>query len=209
MVTRRPADAVDAILGQWRRERPDLDTGPMGPIGRLKRCTALVQRHLDENFARFGLSFWEFDVLATLRRSGRPYRLTPTALFSALMVTSGTMTNRLQRLESRKPRGRPQPAGATHAPGPAARRSRGRGPSGHRTGPVGTPVRAGTRQPRRPPVFAAARIGGRRREHLSPAADAGKGKGPEVIRALGVGGAGGNRTPVRKPSTDSSTCLAD
>jgi DNA-binding MarR family transcriptional regulator len=101
MVTRRPADAVDTILDQWRRERPDLDTGPMGPIGRLKRCTALVQRRLEENFARFGLSFWEFDVLATLRRSGSPYRLTPTALFSALMVTSGTMTHRLQRLESR------------------------------------------------------------------------------------------------------------
>ncbi|QNP60402.1 MarR family winged helix-turn-helix transcriptional regulator [Paenacidovorax monticola] len=93
-------DAVDAILAQWRRERPDLDTGPMGPIGRLKRCAALMERRLETTFARFGLSFWEFDMLATLRRSGAPYRLAPTALFSTLMVTSGTMTHRLQKLEA-------------------------------------------------------------------------------------------------------------
>lgn len=93
-------DAVDAILAQWRRERPDLDTGPMGPIGRLKRCAALMERRLETAFARFGLSFWEFDMLATLRRSGAPYRLAPTALFSTLMVTSGTMTHRLQKLEA-------------------------------------------------------------------------------------------------------------
>lgn len=95
------SDAVDAILDQWRRERPDLDASPMGPIGRLKRCAALMQRRLDECFVRFGLSFWEFDVLATLRRQGAPYRLAPTALFSALMVTSGTMTHRLKQLEAR------------------------------------------------------------------------------------------------------------
>ncbi|WKB50701.1 MarR family winged helix-turn-helix transcriptional regulator [Eleftheria terrae] len=93
-------DAVDAILDQWRRERPDLVLGPMATIGRLKRCSALVQRRLDETFSAFGLSGGEFDVMATLRRSGRPYSLAPTALFSALMVTSGTMTHRLQRLES-------------------------------------------------------------------------------------------------------------
>ncbi|MGH8808769.1 MAG: MarR family winged helix-turn-helix transcriptional regulator, partial [Noviherbaspirillum sp.] len=70
-----------------------------GTIGRIKRCAALLQRKLDETFAAFGLSSWEFDVLATLRRSGAPYRMAPTALFSALMITSGTMTHRLQRLE--------------------------------------------------------------------------------------------------------------
>ena len=96
----RPADAVDAILAQWRRERPDLDVGPMGPIGRLKRCAALLQRQLDQTFAKFGMSSWEFDVLATLRRSGAPYCLAPTALFSSLMITSGTMTHRMQRLEA-------------------------------------------------------------------------------------------------------------
>ena len=95
-----PPDAVDAILAQWHRERPDLDVGPMGPIGRIKRCAALLQRRLDETFAEFGLSFWEFDMLATLRRSGAPYCLAPTTLFSTLMVTSGTMTHRMNKLEA-------------------------------------------------------------------------------------------------------------
>ncbi|MBC7857934.1 MAG: MarR family transcriptional regulator [Burkholderiaceae bacterium] len=99
-MTKRQLDAVDAILEQWRRERPDLETSPMGPVGRLKRCAALLQRKLDRTFSAFGLSSWEFDVLATLRRSGAPYRLAPTVLFSALMITSGTMTHRLQRLEA-------------------------------------------------------------------------------------------------------------
>lgn len=94
-------DAVDNILAQWHRERPDLDVSPMGVIGRLKRCAALVQQQLDATFAEFDMSGWEFDMLATLRRSGAPYRLAPTALFSTLMVTSGTMTHRLQRLEAR------------------------------------------------------------------------------------------------------------
>lgn len=96
----RPRDAVDLILGQWHRERPDLDVAPMGPIGRVRRCAALLQRSLDATFSEFGLSSWEFDVLATLRRSGAPYCMAPTALFSALMVTSGTMTHRLQRLDA-------------------------------------------------------------------------------------------------------------
>ncbi|MFY7864182.1 MarR family winged helix-turn-helix transcriptional regulator [Roseateles sp.] len=95
-------DAVDKILGQWARERPDLDASPMGPIGRLRRCSALMQRRLEETFSQFGLSAWEFDVLATLRRSGAPYCLAPTALFSTLMVTSGTMTHRMRGLESRE-----------------------------------------------------------------------------------------------------------
>jgi DNA-binding MarR family transcriptional regulator len=94
-------DAVDVILQQWRRELPDLDTSPMGPIGRIKRCAAFLQRRLDETFSAHGMSSWEFDVLATLRRSGKPFCLTPTALFSALMITSGTMTHRLQSLEAR------------------------------------------------------------------------------------------------------------
>lgn len=100
MATKRTRDSVDAILDQWRRERPDLDVAPMGPIGRLKRCSALLQRELDRSFAEFGLSAWEFDMLATLRRSGAPYCLAPTALFMSMMVTSGTMTHRLQRLEA-------------------------------------------------------------------------------------------------------------
>ncbi|WP_246183799.1 MarR family winged helix-turn-helix transcriptional regulator [Pandoraea anhela] len=92
---------MDKILAQWHSERPDLDVSPMGVIGRLKRCAALVQQQLDATFAEFDMSGWEFDMLATLRRAGSPYRLAPTALFSTLMVTSGTMTHRLQRLEAR------------------------------------------------------------------------------------------------------------
>ena len=98
---RRQTDAVDAILDQWARERPDLDTSPMGPIGRIKRCAALLQQRVESNLAQFDLSLWEFDMLATLRRSGAPYRLSPTELFSALMVTSGTMTHRLKTLETK------------------------------------------------------------------------------------------------------------
>lgn len=97
----RPPDRVDTILEQWARERPDLDSSPMGPIGRIKRCAALLEQRLEECFARFGMSLWEFDVLATLRRSGAPFCLTPTALFSTLMVTSGTMTHRMKSLETR------------------------------------------------------------------------------------------------------------
>ena len=104
MASTRPArslDAVDDILVQWQRERPDLDVSPMGIIGRLNRCTALLTRKVEEVFAQFDLSVWEFDMLAALRRSGAPYRLAPTTLFSTLMVTSGTMTHRMQRLEHR------------------------------------------------------------------------------------------------------------
>ncbi|MGO3891509.1 MAG: MarR family winged helix-turn-helix transcriptional regulator [Paenalcaligenes sp.] len=94
-------DAVELILSQWRRERPDLDVEIMGPIGRINRCAMLLEQRLDACFAEFGLCLWEFDVLAALRRSGTPYCLSPTVLFSTLMVTSGTMTHRLKRLESK------------------------------------------------------------------------------------------------------------
>ena len=97
----RAPDAVDAILAQWQRERPDLDASPMGPIGRIKRCAALLEQQLEASFEAFDLSLWEFDMLAALRRSGAPCRLSPTELFSTLMVTSGTMTHRLKRLETR------------------------------------------------------------------------------------------------------------
>ncbi|AXE31283.1 MarR family transcriptional regulator [Chromobacterium phragmitis] len=101
MPTDKPADAVDCILAQWARERPDLDVSPMGVIGRLSRCAALLSQRLDSVFAEYGLSGWEFDVLATLRRAGAPYCLAPTELFSSLMVTSGTMTHRLKVLEGK------------------------------------------------------------------------------------------------------------
>jgi DNA-binding MarR family transcriptional regulator len=97
----RQRDAVDVILEQWQRERPDLDVSAMGPIGRIKRCAALLEQRLESGFAKFDLTLWEFDMLATLRRAGAPHRLSPTELFSTLMVTSGTMTHRLKRLETR------------------------------------------------------------------------------------------------------------
>ena len=99
-ISETAVDKVDFFLEQWAREMPDLDVGPMGVIGRLNRCAALMHRRLDATFEKFGLSSWEFDVLASLRRSGAPYRLAPTVLFSQLMVTSGTMTHRLQKLEA-------------------------------------------------------------------------------------------------------------
>lgn len=95
------ADAVDRILEQWKRERPDLDCSPMGPIGRLKRCALLLEPRVESAFIRHDLVSWEFDMLATLRRAGSPFILSPTQLFSTLMITSGTMTHRLKALEKR------------------------------------------------------------------------------------------------------------
>jgi DNA-binding MarR family transcriptional regulator len=94
-------DAVDLIAAQWRRERPDLDPFPMEVIGRISRLAALVQPELGRVFARFGVNGGDFDVLATLRRAGRPHRLTPGDLARSTMVTSGGMTKRLDRLEAR------------------------------------------------------------------------------------------------------------
>lgn len=92
-------DAVDAILAQWHRERPDLDVSPMGLIGRTTRLASHYRRAIGSVFAQYGLNPGEFDVLATLRRSGKPYQLSPTELFKSMMVSSGTMTNRIDRLE--------------------------------------------------------------------------------------------------------------
>jgi DNA-binding MarR family transcriptional regulator len=92
-------DPVDKILAQWRQERPDLDVSPMGVIGRVTRLAKHLEQAIQETFAEFGLTIGEFDVLATLRRSGRPYQLSPTELFNTLMVSSGTMTHRIDRLE--------------------------------------------------------------------------------------------------------------
>lgn len=98
---KKEGDAVDAIKRQWQVERPDLTLDAMGIFGRLKRCSNLMTNRLDDTFAKFDLNYWEFDVLATLRRSGEPYTLAPTALFSIMMITSGTMTHRMKRLEAR------------------------------------------------------------------------------------------------------------
>jgi DNA-binding MarR family transcriptional regulator len=93
-------DGVDGILRQWRQERPDLDATPMGVIGRLSRLSRELEQHLDPVFARHGLEAGLFDVLATLRRSGEPYRMRPADLAQAVMLTSSGTTKRLDRLES-------------------------------------------------------------------------------------------------------------
>ena len=91
-------DHVDKILTQWNAERPDLDVGPMGVIGRVKRLSAALTREMEKTWAKHGLNSASFDVLATLRRSGPPYRLSPGDLIATTMVTSGTMTNRIDQL---------------------------------------------------------------------------------------------------------------
>jgi DNA-binding MarR family transcriptional regulator len=92
-------DHVDFIQAQWAKEKPELDTSPMGVIGRISRISRYLDNMLQRNYSRFGLNGGEFDVLATLRRSGPPYQLIPTQLFNSLMLSSGAMTNRLDRLE--------------------------------------------------------------------------------------------------------------
>lgn len=93
-------DHVDRIIAQWTRERPDLDVGPMAIIGRLGRLARAFGREMEETFERHGLNAASFDLLATLRRSGAPYALSPGALMEATMVTSGSVTNRIDRLEA-------------------------------------------------------------------------------------------------------------
>jgi DNA-binding MarR family transcriptional regulator len=92
-------DRIDQILAQWKRERPDLDTRAMGLVGRIQRAAAALRPRLDETHALSGLAAESFDVLASLRRSGPPYQLSPTSLFREMMLTSGAMTNRIDRLE--------------------------------------------------------------------------------------------------------------
>ncbi len=91
-------DEVDDLVAAWRAERPDLDVEPLQVLSRVSR----LARHLDlarrAAFAAHGLETWEFDVLSALRRKGPPYQLTPGALLRATLVTSGTMTNRVDRL---------------------------------------------------------------------------------------------------------------
>jgi DNA-binding MarR family transcriptional regulator len=95
-------DLVDKILAQWQKERPDLDPSPMGILGRSPRLTKYLTREMNQIFVKFGLNPGEFDVLATLRRSGKPYQLSPTDLYNSMMVTSGTMTHRIDGLEKAK-----------------------------------------------------------------------------------------------------------
>ncbi len=96
------ADVVDELVEQWRRVRPDLEPqlAAMATVGRLGRVVALATRTIEAVFEAHGLSIGEFDVLAALRRQGRPHELTPTALARMLMLSPAGMTSRLDRLEA-------------------------------------------------------------------------------------------------------------
>ncbi|MFF7753700.1 MarR family winged helix-turn-helix transcriptional regulator [Streptomyces sp. NPDC007971] len=92
-------DPVDAIIGQWAAERPDLDTKAMEVFGRIYRLSRAMGDRVEKAYAAYGISRGEFDVLSALRRSGEPYTLSPRQLSATLMLTTGGMTGRLDKLE--------------------------------------------------------------------------------------------------------------
>ena len=94
-------DETDGLLEAWRRERPDLDVAPLAVLSRVTRLARHLDRERRAAFAAHGLEAYEFDVLTALRRAGPPYELTPGQLVRETLVGSGTMTNRLDRLEAR------------------------------------------------------------------------------------------------------------
>jgi DNA-binding MarR family transcriptional regulator len=95
-------DEVDELVEAWTRERADLDLAPVEVFSRISRLARLLDRVRREAFSAHHVENWEFDVLAALRRAGTPYQLTPGALLRQTMVTSGTMTNRVDRLALRR-----------------------------------------------------------------------------------------------------------
>ena len=90
---------IDKIVSQWNRERPELDVAPMALIGRFMRIAHHLSSEMEKTFRVSGLNHASFDVLATLRRSGSPYSLSPNDLLATMMITSGTLTNRIDQLE--------------------------------------------------------------------------------------------------------------
>ncbi|MEU3829257.1 MarR family transcriptional regulator [Streptomyces sp. SID486] len=95
----QPTDPVDTIIEQWARVRPDLDTRAMEVFGRIFRLSRAMGDRMERAYKPYGISRGEFDVLATLRRSGEPYTLSPRQLSATLMLTTGGMTGRLDKLE--------------------------------------------------------------------------------------------------------------
>jgi DNA-binding MarR family transcriptional regulator len=98
---REVVDDVDEILAAWRRERPDLDVSPLEVLSRVSRLARRLDLARGSAFSEQGLEGWAFDVLSALRRAGEPYELSPGQLVQQTLVTSGTMTNRVDRLERR------------------------------------------------------------------------------------------------------------
>ncbi|MCP9841325.1 MarR family transcriptional regulator [Synechococcus sp. J7-Johnson] len=93
------SDRIDQILSQWQQASPALDVSALAVVGRILRIARLLERQREALLVPHGLSVWSFDVLATLRRQPPPHQLTPTELYGALMLSSGAMTNRIDRLE--------------------------------------------------------------------------------------------------------------
>jgi DNA-binding MarR family transcriptional regulator len=96
------SDEVDRIVEAWARERPDLDVAPLQVLSRVDRLARHLDRARRSAFTASGLEPWEFDVLAALRRAGAPYQLSPKELLQQTLVSSGTMTNRIDRLVARR-----------------------------------------------------------------------------------------------------------
>lgn len=91
-------DPIDRLIAQWRAERPDLDVAPMGLVGRVLRVARIADRAIEQQLAEHGLQPGWFDLLSALRRAGAPYRLTPGQLSASLMLSTGGMTKRLDRM---------------------------------------------------------------------------------------------------------------
>ncbi|NOH94456.1 MarR family transcriptional regulator [Vibrio sp. AIC-3] len=94
-------DAIDRVVEQWAKEKPELETEPMAMMGRIMRIAKYMETQVAELHKKYDMKLGEFDVLATLRRSGKPYQLTPSELIGSMMLTSGAMTNRLDKLEAK------------------------------------------------------------------------------------------------------------
>ena len=94
-------DHVATIVEQWKKERPDLDASPIAIVGRLSRLSRLAERAIETNFKKYDLSGGTYDLLATLRRNGEPFTLTPTQLQTEMMLSSGATTYRIDLLEKR------------------------------------------------------------------------------------------------------------
>ncbi len=94
-------DEIDKIRDQWAQQRPDINTEPMELIGRLLRISHHLSQKMSATFSKHGLTGADFDVLATLLRSGKPHALSPNQLLATMMITSGTMTNRIDQLEKK------------------------------------------------------------------------------------------------------------
>jgi len=134
-------DHAQHVVDQWAAVRPELDASPVLVIGRLHRVALALTTELVKVYNAHGLGEGDFDVLATLRRTGEPYELTPTQLMDQTMVTSGAVTKRLDRLG----------AGAHRPRGTRALRQRGtpaRAPDDHRTGDARPPARQARGTPR-------------------------------------------------------------